>query len=98
MKNNYVLQFPQIAMSRFRIVNPSDAKEHSVIFYLFSKRRIFVSGNKKIGLLNGPLLKSTQLNFPAHMLGTAGTREVLLLMRKAGESPKWQNLITLSHL
>lgn len=27
MKNNYVLQFPQIAMSRFRILNPSDAKE-----------------------------------------------------------------------
>ena len=43
-------------------------------------------------------MKSSQLNFPAHMLGTAGTREVLLLMRKAGESPKWQNLITLSHL
>lgn len=96
MKNNYVLQFPQIAMSRFRIVNPSDAKE--TVSNLFSKRRIFVSGNKKIGLLNGPLLKSSQLNFPAHMLGTAGTREVLLLMRKAGESPKWQNLITLSHL
>lgn len=93
-----MLQFPQIAMSRFRIVNPSDAKETVSNLLSFSTRRIFVSGNKKIGLLNGPLLKSTQLNFPAHMLGTAGTREVLLLMRKTGESPKWQNLVTLSHL
>ena len=27
MKNNYVLQFPQIDMSRFPIVNRTDAKE-----------------------------------------------------------------------
>lgn len=39
--NNYVLQFPQIAMSRFRIVNPSDAKETvSNLLSFFEKKNL----------------------------------------------------------
>lgn len=39
MKNNYVLQFPQIAMSRFLIVNPTDAKETLCNFLSFFQKK-----------------------------------------------------------